>query len=253
MVVYDLYTVLMGLDKSYVIPRYFQEDFIELPDKLAVLQRYREQGFTDRDEMIRKVLVSCLGTPPSKNTDEVALRNVREGYGIDSSTSRLRNAWRRAFPDLEETAVADQVSQIIRFANKNGMRMGEEGDQGHLVTFACTADAKEMLVYRSHAYGHPSEEGRQYRLVANPMYIKNSALVRSSVLSYHPYDRPNLLAFIHELCEENGFRFPGTETLPHKKPRFRNSGAGRGMLYRSTHQTMQTSTMALRFEAKRFL
>lgn len=234
MVVYDVYTVFMGLDSSYVIPRYFQEDFTELPDKLAVLQRYREQGFTDRDEIIRKVLVSCLGTPPSKNTDELALRNVREGYGIDSSTSRLRDAWRRAFPDLEESAVAYQVRQIVEFAKQNGMRMGEDASQGHVVIFACTPEAKEMLVYRSEAYGHPSEEGRQYRLVANPQYLKNAALVRSSVISYHPYDRPNLLAFIHELCEENAFQFPGTETRSHKKPRFRNSGAGNGMLYRST-------------------
>lgn len=161
MVVYDVYTVFMGLDSSYVIPRYFQEDFTELPDKLAVLQRYREQGFTDRNETIRKVLVSCLGTPPSNNTDELSLRNVREGYGIDSSTSRLRGAWRRAFPGLDESTVTDQVSRIVGFANQNGMQMGEDSTQGHVVTFACSPEAKEKLVYRSEAYGHPSEEGRQ--------------------------------------------------------------------------------------------
>jgi hypothetical protein len=232
MVVYDVYTVFMGLNSSYVIPRYFQEDFAELPDKLAVLQRYRQQGFTDRDEIIRKVLVSCLGTPPSKNTDELALRHVREGYGIDSSSSRLRDAWGRAFPGLDESTVASQVSQIVKFAKKNGMRMGEDADQGHVVTFACTPEAKEMLVYRSEAYGHPSENGRQYRLVANPQYLKNAALVRSSVVSYHPYNRPKLLAFIYNLCEENRLQLSGG-ALP-KKPRYRNSSAGSGMLYRWT-------------------
>ena len=230
MVVYDVYTVFMGLDRSYVIPRYFQDDFTELPNKLAV-QRYIKQGFTDRDEIIRKVLVSCLGTPPSNKTDEVALRNVREGYGIDSSSSRLRDAWGRAFPGLDKGTVSYQVSQIVEFARENGMRMGEDADQGHVVTFACTSEAIEKLVYRSHAYGHPSEGGRQYRLVANPQYLKDADLVRSSVVSYHPYNRPKLLAFIYKLCEKNEFQLPGTL---HKKPRYRNSSAGSGMLYRWT-------------------
>ena len=140
----------------------------------------------------------------------------------------------RAFPSLNESTVSYQVRQIVEFARKNGMRMGEDADQGHVVTFTCTSEAKEMLVYRSEAYGHPSEDGRQYRLVANPQYLKNAALVRSSVVSYHPYNRPNLLAFIYNLCEENGLQLPGTL---HKKPRYRNSSAGRGMLYRWTRYT----------------
>lgn len=72
-----------------------------------------------------------------------------------------------------------------------------------VITFACTNDTILKYAYRCTVGGHPDVNGRQYRLIANPMLLKDRSAIQATVTSYTRYDRARLLQYIRQLADRN--------------------------------------------------